>query len=267
MTTKKKLLLGMFICLFVLSAKVFGQTTQPEEFQPVYLVVTTAHWNENIAFENNEWLATEKEYFEKVTLKNDLIIGSGYYTHFFTPDNSEILFVSVFKNWDDIESSNAVTAKLIEEGWPDEAERAAFFEKQRAYYGPMHSDEIYTSVRFRKPLKSESKAPLVYYVKKNKRGDGGEGFKEFFDNVTMKNPYVKGYYTYIHGWGANSMDALEVFVYDSFCDIETSFKENQKLIEAHWPDEAERKAFFIEYNKLFAGHGDYIYQNVPELAK
>ena len=267
MKTKKKLLLGLLVFTFMFTTKSFGQDTPTDEFKPVFLTVTTAHWTEDPDVDDSDWLATEKEYFEKVTMKNDLIIGSGFYTHYFTPDNSEVLFVSVYANWDDIENANDVSAKLAEEAWPNEEERSAFFKKQNSYYSQMHSDEIYASMRFTKPLKSDSKEPLIYYVKKNELGEGGKGYKEYFENVTMKNPYIKGYYTHRHRWGSNSRDALEVFVFDKFCDIESSFEENVKLGKEHWPDETQRKEFFKEYNKIFAGHGDYIYQNVPELAK
>jgi len=67
--------------------------------------------------------------------------------------------------------------------------------------------------------------------------------------------------------GANSRDALEVSVFDNLADIESSFDETANLVKAHWPDENKRKEFFKEYDKLFDGHGDYIYHNVPELSK
>lgn len=267
MRTIKKLLLGLLVLTFMFTTKSYGQDAPKEEFKPVFLTVTTGHWSDDPNVDGADWLKTEKEYFEKVTMKNDLIIGSGYYTHYFTPDNSEVLFVSVFASWEDIEKANDVTAKLIEQGWPDEAARKAFLAKQNSYYSPVHADEIYASMRFTKPLKSDSKEPLIYYVKKNELGEGGKGFEEYFENVTMKNSFVKGYYTHRHRWGANSQDALEVFVFDKLADIESFFDENVKLGKQHWPDEAKRKAFFEEYNKIFAGHGDYIYQNVPELAK
>lgn len=268
MKTIKKSVLGMLVLAFLFIANSFGQEASKEEFKSVFITVTTGHWSDNPDVDGSDWLKTEKEYFDKVTMKNDLIIGSGYYTHYFTPDNSEILFVSVFANWEDIEKANDVTAKLVEEGWPNEEERKTFFEKQSSYYSPNHSDEIYASLRFTKPLKSDSKEPLIYYVKKNQSGNGGgSGFNEYFENVTMKNSYVKGYYTHRHRWGANSRDAMEVYVFDKFSDIESSFDENIKLVKEHWTDEAKRKEFFKGFNKIFAGHGDYIYQNVPELAK
>lgn len=264
----KNVSFGMLVFLFMFTAKANAQEAPKEEFKPVFLTVTTGHWSTDPNVDTSDWLKTEQEYFNKVTKKNDLIIGSGYYTHYFTPDNSEILFVSVYKSWEDIEKANDITSKLIEEGWPNKEERDAFFKKQSSYYSPLHSDEIYTSWPLSKPLNTASKEPLIYYVKKNTRGNGGgSGFKEYFDNITMKNSFVKGYYTHGHRYGANSLDALEVFVFDKFSDIESSFDETAKLVKAHWPDEAKRKEFFEGYNKMFSGHGDYIYQNVPELAK
>jgi hypothetical protein len=267
MRTIKNIMFGMLAFTILFTTKSFGQETTKEEFKPVFITITTGHWSNDPNVDTSDWLKTEKEYFDKVTKKNDLIIGSGYYTHYFTPDNSEVLFVSVYKNWDDIEKANDITSKLIEEGWPNKEERDAFFKKQGSYYSPMHSDEIYASGSSMIPVKTDSKEPLIFYVKKNVLGQGGSGFKEYFENVTMKNSFLKGYYTHRHRWGANSRDAIEVFVFDKFADIENSFDENNKLVKAHWPDEAKRKEFFKEYNKMFAGHGDYIYHNVPELEK
>ncbi len=252
-----------FLCKFITSSPTF----LCEPFKPVYLTVTTGHWSTDKSTDFSDWIKTEKEYFDKVTAKNDLIIGSGYYTHYFTADNSEVLFVSVYNSWEDIEKANGVTAKLIEEGWPNEDDRKAFLKKQNSYYSSKHSDEIYASGPFTIPVKTDSKEPLVYYVRKNVLGSGGSGFKEYFENITMKNSFIKGYYTHRHRWGANSRDAIEVFVFDNLADIESSFDETANLVKAHWPDENKRKEFFKEYDKLFDGHGDYIYHNVPELSK
>ena len=146
--------------------------------------------------------------------------------------------------------------------------RTAYFGKRNSYYDDMHSDEIMTSWHFQVDVMTESTEPLIYYVKKNIRGNGdGSGFKEYFENVTSKNKYVKGYYTHGHRYGANSRDAHEVFVFENFSDIEKAFDEDDRLVKEHWPDEEKRKEFFEGYSKIFAGHGDAIYQNVPELKK
>ncbi|MBL4939829.1 MAG: hypothetical protein JKY16_06110 [Lutibacter sp.] len=268
MKTIKKLLFAMILLTLLLTTKTIAQEEVKEEFKSVFITVTTVHRTSNLDVDFSDWKKTEKEYFDKVTMKNDLIIGSGYYFHYFTPDASEIKLVSVYKTWEDIDNSNEVTSKLVNEGWPDEAKRKAFFEKQRSYYSPMHSDEIYTSWPFQKNISTESKDPLIYYVRVNQLGNGdGAGFKEYFENITMKNSYIKGYFTHGHRWGSNNRDAIEVFVVDNFADVEKIFDEDNKLIKEYWPDEEKRKEFFKKYNKIFSGHGDYILTNVPELSK
>jgi len=267
MRTFKKQLCGLLVFFVLCSTSFFGQEKPKEEFQSVFLTATTVHRSTDPNVDFTDWLKTEKEYFDKVTSKNDLLIGSGYYHHYFTPDNTETILVSVYKTWEDIDKANEITNKLIEEGWPDEAARKAFFEKQNSYYSPEHSDEIYQTMPFTIPVKTDSKEPLVYYVKKNTMGQGGSGFKEYFENVTQKNKFIKGYYTHRHLYGANSRDAIEVFVFDNLGDIESSFDENTRLEKEHWADEAKAKEFFEGYSKMFTKHGDYVYHNVPELQK
>ncbi|MFD1096866.1 hypothetical protein [Salegentibacter chungangensis] len=248
------------------------EESQQEEFKPVYLTVSTFHWNDDPDIDFSEWLDTEKEYFEKVTSKNDLIIGSGFYMHYFTPDNSEIIQVSVYENWADIEKANEKNQELIEAAWPDEEKRRSFFQKQNSYYSPQHSDEIYTSMRFHKPMEMASEEPLVYYVKSSELSMNGEGspasFGEYNKNVVQKNKFVKAYYTHRHLWGANSREMAEVFVFEDLADLEASFEEDERLVGEHWPDEGERESFMEDMGKLFTGrHSDYIYRNVPELMK
>lgn len=260
------------VFLVILVSVLFGTNlfAQEEEktYEPVLVSVTTLHRNSDSDMDFSDWKATEKEYFEKVTMKNDLIIGSGFYLHYFTPDASEIIQVSVYKSWADIDAANDITNKLIGEGWPDDDERDAFFEKQGNYYGSLHSDEIYLTTKYRKALETDSDKPLIYYVKKNIRNDGqGKGFKEYYENITMKNSYIKGYFTHNHLYGSNSREFNEVFVFDNLADIEKAFDEDEKLVKEYWSDDEKRKEFFKGYTKIFSSHGDYIYQNVPELEK
>lgn len=262
------LFMGVLICAFMFSVTTYSQENSSEdEWQPMIVTITTAHWNADPDVDFSDWEKTEKEFFDKVTSKNDLIVGSGFYTHYFTPDNSEIVMVSVYKSMEDIAKANDVSGKLIEAAWPDEDARDAFFDKQGSYYGPGHSDEIYSTLRSTKQVNTTSTEPLLFYVRTNTMGQGGKGYKEFFDNVTMKNSYIKGFFTHRHRWGSDARDMLEVGVYDSLGDIEKAFAENQRLINEHWPDEEKRKAFFKDYGKYFTGHGDAIYTGVSALNK
>lgn len=272
MKTTKPIFLGVMVIIFLFSISALGQETSntdaAEAFEPVFITVTKTQRiinPDDADFE--EWMKIEKEYFDKVIMKNDYIIGSGVYFHYFTPDDSEVLLITVYKTWDDIEKASQITGKLIDEAWPDIEERANFIKKQNSHYEDQHSDEIYVSLPYTKKLETTSKKPLIYYIKRNELGDGGSGFKEYFENITMKNSFIKGYNTHRHKWGSNSKDVIEMFAFDNFADIEKSFDENDRLINEYWSDEQERKAFFKEYDKLFTGHGDYIYKSAPELRK
>ncbi len=65
------------ILLIVISLAIIAGTgfAQPAE-QPGFLTVTTVHWNmDNKDFSMDKWKAIEKEYFDKVTSKNEYIVG------------------------------------------------------------------------------------------------------------------------------------------------------------------------------------------------
>ncbi|MCG9970089.1 hypothetical protein [Christiangramia crocea] len=273
MKTTAKLL--AFVLVFALCANVSSQESneeKAEDFKPVYITMTTTHWNDDPDTDFSDWLETEKEYFEKVVKKNDLIMSSGVYTHYFTPDNSEIVMVNVYENWSDIENANEINQKLIEEAWPDEKDRQAFFKKQRSYYRPDHKDEIYLSMPFMIPESQDSQESKIFYVRSSDLAMNGNGkpgkFKEHFEKVTKKSKKLKGYYTHRHLWGSNGREMTEVFVFDKLADIEDFFDEEENIIKATWTDEKERTAFMQDLGSNFTGkHADYVYRSVPELQK
>jgi len=262
-----KTLVLAFIFSILISPQVVGQEESETEFEPAYVVITKMHWNSDETVDFSDWKKTEEEYFNKVTNKNDLVMHSGVYRHYLTPDSSEILFISVYDSWMDFEMSMDVNNVLIEEAWPDEDERAAFFKKQSSYYNAVHSDEMYSTLPYFKSLETEREGPLLIYMRKNQVGKDGSGYSEYFDNVIAKNKFIKGYFTMKHFFGADSSDAYEVGIYENLADIESAFEENERLSDAYWSDKEEREAFFKELSKIFKGHGDFIYKTVPELAK
>jgi len=196
--------------------------------------------------------------------------------HYFTADNSELLWVTGYRSWDDILKAQDRSDELAKEAWPNEKERDEFFKKQSAYYTHMHSDEIYSTLEGAKMPAEKFTEPMVYYVRKSHRAFPEDGkpeeiqalVKEYRENVIYKNPYIKAYYPNRHAWGSDGRDFVEAFVVGSLGDLESSFKENQKLIKAHWPDEKKADEFFDKMGKYYEGwHGDYIYRHVPELSK
>jgi hypothetical protein len=254
--------------------KTEARPTAPQE---LLITVTTMHRNlDKNAGSRAEWLALEKEYFDKVTAKNELVLGSNVLTHYFTPDNSEILLVSAYANWNDIEKSADRADELIKAAWPDEASRDTFFKKRAKYYSASHSDEIYQEVPGSKSMTAKSTKPMIYYVRKSHFSypdDGNEKdftalFNQYLTAVTNKNDYIKAYYPHVHAWGANKTEFTEVFVVDQLGDIEKMFDRDDELFEAAWPGDAKQKEFNDALDKYFDGtHADYIYQSVPELIK
>ena len=112
MKTIKNLLLGIFVLSIMFTSKLYSQEAKTEEFKPAYMVVTTVHRSSDPNVDFSDWMKTEKEYFDKVTMKNDLILGYGVYFHYFTPDDSEVKLVSVYKTWEDIDKSLIVLREL-----------------------------------------------------------------------------------------------------------------------------------------------------------
>jgi hypothetical protein len=244
---------------------------------PKFVTVTTFHWNLDLEDATPKaWKAVEKEFFDKVTSKNEYILGTDVLVHFFTADNTEVVFVAAYGSWADIEAGQNRSGELIKEAWPDEENRKAYFKKRNSYYDGRHSDEIYAAGSKAKLMTEKPAEPLVMYVQVSKFGspEGGtqkeynELSKEYNEEVIQKNEFVKAYYPNFHSWGADRRDFLEAYAFTSFADIENSFNKNEELTKAHWPDEAKRKEFFKKLNRYYTGlHSDYIYHNVPELNK
>ena len=96
----------------------------------------------------------------------------------------------------------------------------------------------------------------------------GKGMKEYNEKVTLKDPYIKGYYPFRHSWGLTAGILWKLYFYDSFSDIEKSNQKQDELVKEAWPKEADSKAFFDQLKLAFTGiHGDYIYHNLPGASK
>jgi len=242
-----------------------------------YLAVTTLHWNMDMEdFSMDEWKAVEKEFLDKVTSKNEHILATNYGLHYMTADNTELLYVQLFDSWEGIDKANKRNAELSKLAWPDEAKGKAFFKKRDAYYDSYHSDEIYAPIPGAKPNIEESDKALLFYVRKSHLAFPDDGSKKefnelrdpFLKEVIHKNQYIKGYYPYVHAWGADKRDYIEVFVVASLADLEKALDENNKLNKARFTDKTKQKETGKKMSKYFTGfHADYVYKSVPSLAK
>lgn len=254
---------------------VMAQTSKEEE--KVYITITKMHKNLNLKNPSaDKWKAGEKEYLDKVIKKNDLILSRDVCTHYLTDDNTEILFVQTYKNWSDIEKAWEKNRELEKAAWPDEKKRDAFFKDLDQYYEMKHSDEIYVSIPGMKEDKGLEGKSIFYHMRVShlafpEKGSEKE-FMELSDQynkaVIYKNPYIKAYYPFVHAWGSDKRQLVEVIAVESLADLENAYKKMEELYKENWKDENKRKAFEDKSDKYFTGfHADYIYKSVPELKK
>jgi hypothetical protein len=268
--------LGLLACVFLFSQSILAQDEASNADKSDILVVTTVHSNlDKTDGSQDEWLALEKEYFDKVTSKNEYILHTNFLIHYFTASSTERKVITVYSTWDDMQKANKRTGELIEEGWPDSVARNIFFTDRNSYYSPYHSDEIYSTISGGKDLAEKPTESMIYYVRvmqlaypdDAKPGELKALRSEFIDNVMMKNDYVKAFYQSRHMWGNDSRDFVEVTVLSSLNDMEAYFDKNDELIKAYYTGD-EGKAKGEKAGKYFTGfHADYIYSNVPELMK
>jgi hypothetical protein len=273
MNSTKRHFFSVLILCVLFASSVYSQSQE----RPEFVTVTTIHWNLDLQdFSMDAWKAVEKEYFDKVTSKNEFIVSSLVLLHFFTADNSEIKLVSGYSSWENIEKASARSDELAKEAWPDKDQRTAFFNKQLSYYTNMHSDEIHATLPFAKVLTEKSSEPLVYYVRISHidypeggtQKEIGDMMTDYVEKVIKKNTTILGYYPNMHSWGADGRDFIEAFVLKSLGDVEKSQEETIELEKTAWPDEAVRKAHFDKMGKYFTGfHADFFYRSVPELTK
>jgi hypothetical protein len=265
----------LFIALFL--AILAGNTYAQPADQQSFVTVTTVHWNmENKDFSMDKWKAIEKEIFDKITSKNEYVSSSLFLMHYFTADNTELKIVNTYSSWENIEKAEERGNELAKAAWPDKDQRTAFFRSEAAYYTNFHSDEIYTTLPYAKPLAAKSSEPLIYYVMVSQQAfpeggtqkEAGDLMTDYVKNVINKNPAILAYYPSRHAWGSNSQDFVQAYVVKSFEDIVKALDTDTQLEKSAWPDETARKDYFAKRNKYFTGqHADFIYTSVPELTK
>lgn len=275
MNTLKYKALALLFAMFA-SFGIAQEEAEPKKPErPLYLVITTQHFNfDNENFKMDRWKEMEKEYLEKVTRKNEHIVDGGFYRHMMGPDSREVVRTAVYMDWAAIEKAGERESELVKEAWPDENERKEFMKELSSYYLDEHSDEIYYTLPFAKPISTEelSTDKIVVVQRRHlkpfmqwEEGDG-EALEEFLANVVHKNEFIKGYYPNRHAWGADSSEFMEAYYLDSMEDMDKMFKRNSELSKAYYSDEAKKKDWQQRGKRMFKPkHEDYVYSMVPEL--
>jgi hypothetical protein len=272
MKTTNQFFTAIVVMLLFLST---SSLSSQEEKAARYYTVTTMNFN----LDNDsdaDWYDTEKEYLEKVTMKNEHVMASNFFTHLYTENSTDVIYVQVYSSWEDIDKAGARNSELEKEAWPDDAARAAFLKTQGDFYTQKHSDEIYTVLGGTKNTSEPATDDWVLYVRTSHfaypenapAGEIGELRKEMVENVINKNEFIKGYYPHRHFWGHDSTEFIEAFFVDSFESLDKMNTRNGELMREHWADDDARKEFFQKYNKYYTGvHGDKVYSIVAGLNK
>jgi len=264
----------LILFAFILVIPIISSQEKETEFKKVYITITTLHGMEGVSLE--DWKATEKEYFDKVTSKIDLLLSHEFLISNIKNDFSDIKVINVFGSWEDIAKINEVRNALIEEAWPNKEERDLFFEKQNSFYTNLHSDEIYTSTSFGFPIsdktKKAQKTPFVFFIQKStlvddKSNDTHLVYEKYARNVFHKNDFIKGYYPQKHLWGSDSRDFVEIFVLSDTEDIMKSIDRNRDLLKKLVPEEEKRQEFLDAYESAILNRVNATYFNVPSLSK
>ena len=271
MKTIKRIIKGLLILVFLAPNSVISQTQDQ-----LFVKVKTMHWNMDLPdFSMDDWKALEMEYYEKVTMKNEYILSSTVLQHHFTGDSSEILFITIFSSWNNIDLATKRTEQLMETAWPNEDNRKAFLKKQAKFYATEHSDEIYRSIAVPKALE-ETDLPLLYYVRTSYYTFPEYGTEEEFESllneynnvVTNNNEYYKAYYPMMHFYGADRSEFLEVFCAETLAGLEKGIAKQGELFRDHWSEQKAQDDYNDKYGKYLTGtHSDRIYSSVPDLYK
>ncbi len=274
MKTTTRFITALFVMLLLFNVNtVLAQEEAPAEAK--YYTVTTMNFNLDDD-SDADWYDVEKEYLDKVTMKNEFVMGSGFYTHLYTDNSTDVIYVQVYGSWEDMDKAGARNGELEKEAWPDADARAAFLKTQGNFYTQKHSDEIYSVMGGTKNVSEPATDDWVLYVRTSHLaypenapdGEIGELRTEMLENVINKNEFIKGYYPHRHFWGHDSTEFIEAFFVDSFESLNKMNTRNGELMEEHWSDEEARKEFFNKYNKYFTGvHGDKVYSVVAGLNK
>lgn len=249
---------------------------QEEAKVPQYYTVTKMHWNMDYEdFDLDTWKAVEKEFLDKVVMKNEHLLASSIYLHHTSADNTELLYVQAYESWDAIDKAAERNGELSKEAWSDDEERKAYFKKRNAYYSNLHSDEIYATMSGAKVLQEPTK-DMILYLRTSHFAFPEDGtldeFKtlrsEFNEKVIQKNELIKGYYPGAHAYGADRTEFVEAYFFDSAADLDKMFDRSDELMKESWPDEEARKERGKKVGKYFTGvHGDAIYTMIYGLSK
>jgi hypothetical protein len=82
-----------------------------------------------------------KEWYEKIVSKNDKVLSQKVLRHVTGSDMRDWVVISEYASWNDMDAAGDEQSRLVQEAWPNEDDRRAWFAKF-GKYTVTHSDEI-----------------------------------------------------------------------------------------------------------------------------
>ena len=82
-----------------------------------------------------------KEWYDNVTSKNDKVLSQKVLRHSSGSDLRDWVVITEYASWNDIDAAGDEQSRLVQEAWPNEDDRSAWFAKFGKYV-VTHSDEI-----------------------------------------------------------------------------------------------------------------------------
>ncbi|NEN22164.1 hypothetical protein G3O08_01435 [Cryomorpha ignava] len=89
-----------------------------------------------------EMNALLEEFGEKIVKKNTKVISQKVMHHVSGSDLRDVVVISEYASWNDIDAAGTMQDELVMKAWPDEKARDAWMESFMKYV-VTHSDEIY----------------------------------------------------------------------------------------------------------------------------
>ncbi len=129
------------IALFcLLSGSAFSQDNEGH-----YFTVTT--WKIEIPQDGSraEFNELMKEWYQKITSKNDKVISERILRHASGNDQRDLVIITEYASWNDIDAAQDKQGELVKTAWGNEEGRKAYFKKFNKY-SLTHSDEIFQEV-------------------------------------------------------------------------------------------------------------------------
>ena len=135
----------LIIASAILFQFVFTKNAQAQTAPQHIITINTQYMLPTDSAGRAERNALMKDYFEKVTMKNQYIIHESTMTHYYTDDSRELVTIDEFASWADVEKASDRFAELEKQAWPDAKQLDAMMKKMDKYVS-YHKDGIYHSM-------------------------------------------------------------------------------------------------------------------------